>query len=331
MAIFFIIAISALLFAGGAKEGQAAEKMVTLKMGGIVPAEDLLSKAMVTISQKAKEKSGGSLNIQVFPAGQLGNATSQMEAVGLGSQDMFVDASAWMNQYVPDKLLINMFFMIPSETAYIKFLNSDLNKRFDEEFLKKTKIKIIANNFMRAPRQFASKKAFNTVAEFANTKIRVPDSKAFLESVAALGMKPTQIPLGETYLALTQGLVDATELSLDMLYSFKLHEATKNVIMTNHLYDSNVVMINDRLFQSLSSKQKEVLISVCKEVGEVYTKDVKNTLSGIVEKMKNENTNIVTSVDTATLKAMVEKACVKLENDGVWSKGLLAELSKIIQ
>lgn len=71
------------------------DKAVTLKVGGIQTTEDPSTQALYMLAEKAGELSGGSLTVEVYPASQLGNATAQIEAVSMGSQDMFVDAGWW--------------------------------------------------------------------------------------------------------------------------------------------------------------------------------------------------------------------------------------------
>ncbi len=68
------------------------DKSFDITAGGIQAAEDTVTLAMQKMADEVKEKSGGTITITVSPAAQLGDATSQMEAVSLGTQEMFVDA-----------------------------------------------------------------------------------------------------------------------------------------------------------------------------------------------------------------------------------------------
>ncbi|MCR2023629.1 TRAP transporter substrate-binding protein DctP, partial [Blautia pseudococcoides] len=57
------------------------DKSFDITAGGIQAAEDTVTLAMQKMADEVKEKSGGTITISVSPAAQLGDATSQMEAV----------------------------------------------------------------------------------------------------------------------------------------------------------------------------------------------------------------------------------------------------------
>jgi len=304
------------------------EKKVALKCGGIQSADDLSTQAMEKMGELVKEKTGGTIEIQVFPAGQLGNATSQVEAVSIGSQDMFVDAASFMATFVPDKLAESMFFMFESEEHYRKYLDSDLNRELEKQFEDKQGVKVIANNWLRVPRSISSKKPINSVDDMVGLKMRVPDIKAYLESAQALGAKPTQIAWGETYLALQQGVVDACESPMDSMYTMKFYEPTKNIIVTEHIRDNMMVIINAAKFNSLSDKQKEALVAASKEAGDWYSAQVKEKENEFVELMKAEGTKF-TKIDTEPMKQKVAEAAKKLEKEGLWREGLFEAIQSL--
>ena len=81
--------------------------------------------------------------------------------------------------------------------------------------------RVIANNWLRAPRVMLSKEPINSIEDMKDLKMRVPEIETYLESAKALGAKPTQVPWGEVYIALTQGVVEACEGPLDSVYSMR--------------------------------------------------------------------------------------------------------------
>ncbi len=304
------------------------DKKVVLNCGGIQSAEDVSTQAMQKMAEIVKEKTDGTVEIQIFPAGQLGNATSQVEAVGLGSQDMFVDAGSFVATFVPDKIAETMFFVFENEEHYKKYLDSDLNKDLEEQFRQKQGIRIIANNWLRIPRSLSSMRKINSIDDLAGLKMRVPDIKSYLESSIAMGIKPTQIAWGETYLALKQGVVEACESPMDSMYTMKFYEPTKNIVMTEHLRDNIVVMINDKKLSALSEKQQEALIAASKEAGEWYSEKVQEKVTEYVELMKAEGTQFV-EIDTTAMQQKVAEAAKRLEEEGLWSKGLYDKIQAL--
>jgi TRAP-type transport system periplasmic protein len=317
-------------FAGGQQE-EGQEKSVKLVFGGIQSVEDTATKAMHKMAELAKEKSNGTIELQVNPASQLGNAIQQMEAVSIGSQDMFVDASGFLAQFTPDKNVETLFFTFSTEKHFKAYLESDLNAEMEEDFRTSKGIRIIANNWLRAPRVVASKEPIKGLESFNKLKMRVPEIRGYLESVKALAARPTQIAWGEVYLALMQGVVEACEGPQDSMYTMKFYEPTKNILISNHIRDNLVVMINDKTFNSLSENQQKALVDASVEAGKWYTEQVKSRVDEFFEIMKNEGTNIYT-LENSKLEEMQEvmrKAALKLEEQGMWSKGLYKAIQEL--
>ena len=306
------------------------EASFNLVLGGIQSAEDTATLAMQKMAELVSEKSGGTVNIEVYPASQLGDATTQIEAVGMGSQDMFVDAGGFQSTFVPDKNAESMFFVFRDEDHYRAFLSSDLNKTMEDQFLNETGARIIANNWVRVPRCVASKKPITSLADFAGLKMRAPDIKAYLNSISALGASPTQIAWGETYLALKQGVVDASEGPVDQLYTMNFYEATMNVTMTNHLRDDLVVTINDKLFQKMSTNQQQALINAATEAGDWYSATCKDAAEKNIKLMKDAGCAFH-EIDIEPLQEVILKKAQELENAGQWKTGLIAEIMAIGQ
>lgn len=304
----------------------AAEESYNLSIGGIQSAEDTATKAMRLMADKVKEKTGGAITLEVFPASQLGDATTQIEAVGMGSQDMFVDAGGFISAFVPDKDSESMFFLFDSEAHYRAFLESDVTKQIERDFLDQTGVRVIANNWVRVPRCTASKKPLNSLADFEGLKTRVPDIRAYLESLRALGASPTQVPWGETYLALKQGLVDAAEGPLDQLYTMNFHEAANNIILTNHLRDNLIVTINNGKFEGMSDAQRAALLEAAKEAGDWYSETCRKAAGTNARLMKEAGCNFI-EIDIAPLQAAVLKRAEELEKEGAWKAGIMQTIA----
>lgn len=310
------------------EETENTEEKIVLKMGGIQSVDDSSTKAMNKMADIVDKKTNGRVEIQVFPASQLGDAVSQMEAVQFGSIDFFVDAGGWVSKFVPDKGVESLFFVFGSEDHYRKFLSSDLNKELEGQFTQETGIKIVANNWLRAPRVIVSKKPVKQMSDLEGLKMRVPDILTYLESVQALGARPTQVPWGEVYLALNQGVVEAAEGPLDAVYTMKFYESANNITMTNHIRDDMVVMINNKKFNSLTKEQQDIIVAAANEAGDWYTQTVKDNTTKFIDEMKKAGVNFI-EVDKDPFIEKMVKTASQLENEDLWRKGLFEEIQQM--
>jgi len=301
-------------------------KTTVLKMGGVLPAEDAASKSMQKMADIVAQKTNGSLKIEVYPASQLGDAISQIEGVTMGSQDMFVDAGSWLAQYVPDKQVESLFFLFDDENHFKRYLDSDIYKSIEGQFLKKTGVRVIANNWIRVPRDYGSNKPLKTVDDLKGLKIRAPQIKGYIMSHQALGSSPTQIPWGETYLALSQKVVDACEGPIDILYASKIQEVCPYFLMTEHIRDNIVVLINEAKFQSLDKDQQQALMEAGRESGEAYSQSLHQRLAEVLEKLEKAGATITPVDDRKPFAEKVFSAAEELEAQGAWTKGLFQKI-----
>jgi tripartite ATP-independent transporter DctP family solute receptor len=304
----------------------SAAPRVNLVLGGIQPADDISTLTIQHYARLVAERSNGALTIQVHPASQLGDSTTQIEAVSMGAQDIMFDSGSWVATFVPAKNVEMMFFLFRDEDHYMKYLDSDIMKDFEQSFLKQQNIRILANKFVCLPRSTVSTKPIRTMAGFSGLKERVPDIRGYLESVAAMGASPVQVAWGETYLALQQGVVDAVEGPLDMIYTSRFYEAGKYVTMTEHQRNNLVIMINENKFKSLTPEQQKILVDVGKETVDWYRGQIAERAKKFVELMKAAGTEFI-EIDITPLRAAVRARALELEKKGAWPAGLFDKIS----
>ncbi len=73
--------------------GQAfAQKAITLSLGHIMAPETHQGVALDYFAKLVKEKTKGKIEVNIYPAQQLGNAMKMMEGVSMGTQDMVAES-----------------------------------------------------------------------------------------------------------------------------------------------------------------------------------------------------------------------------------------------
>jgi TRAP-type transport system periplasmic protein len=98
-----------------------------------------------------------------------------------------------------------------------------------------------------------------------NLRIRTPDITGWIKGWQSVGANVTAFPWGELYMAMKQGVVDAQENPLASIRSMKFYEVQKNIILTGHIVDYPMVMINEKKFQKMTPKQQEILVQAFEE------------------------------------------------------------------
>ncbi|NCB17959.1 MAG: C4-dicarboxylate ABC transporter substrate-binding protein, partial [Synergistales bacterium] len=88
----FSVVFLAVLLVAVASGAFAAE--FTLKLGHIADPQNPYAQGAVKFTELVKEKTGGAVEIQVFPSSQLGNQRDLIEGLTFGTVDMTLTSTA---------------------------------------------------------------------------------------------------------------------------------------------------------------------------------------------------------------------------------------------
>ena len=242
------IGMVASVFAQGSQE--VAEKTLEIKLGHVYDPSHPWNAGAVKASELAKELSNGRININVYPAGQLGTEPELLEQVLLGSLDASIAGAGQVGTLYSPFNVLEMPYTFRNNAHVLQFTKSDLGKKFGGRIVGASTYGI---------RQMTSSKLVRTPADLAGFKLRVPEQTVTMAYAKAMGANPTPIAFSEVYMALQQGVVDGQENPLSVINAQKFYEVQKYVILTSHVTNATFFVMNDALFSSLSAADQEIL------------------------------------------------------------------------
>jgi TRAP-type C4-dicarboxylate transport system substrate-binding protein len=80
--------------------------------------------------------------------------------------------------------------------------------------------------------------------------------------------------LGETYISLQQGVVDAQENPIPTIHVQKFYEVAKHISLTNHIYAPIPLSIEEKRWQSLSAADQAAVLKAAQEASVWHRKAV---------------------------------------------------------
>jgi tripartite ATP-independent transporter DctP family solute receptor len=304
-----------------------AAKKVTLTIGhgsAVSSVEDL---AVQELARVAKIKSRGKLDVQVFPAEQLGNFVSMMESVIMGSQDMVWGDLTWLGNVEKDYQILSMGYAFRSQEHLNKFLDSatgqDMKKR-----LEKKGILLVREHANQLPRVMVSKKPIRSLDDIQGLKMRVPGIPIFVKLWDKLGAKCTSVSWGEVYLALNQGVVDAMECGYEFIYPGKFYEVAKYVTLTNHVRGVRGLLMNPAKYKALPADQQKVIYEAAIAAEKLYNKKVMEAEVEHTKLLKAKGT-VINDINEQPFKLKIMPLVNQLEGEGFWTKGLYEKVQAI--
>lgn len=241
---------------------QAAKKV--LKLSSVLPDSHPTHKAMVFFADKVKEKTKGSVEVQVFPSSQLGEQRDALEGMKMGTLDMAMTNCGPLGQFVPSIDVLNLPFMFKNPQHQAKVLDgppgqqliADINKAgFVFLFWADAGSRSVINN----------KRPVNSPDDLKGLKIRVMNSKLMVDTLNAMGAIATPMGQGEVYSALQQGVLDGWENNPTTLYTLKLYEVSKYYSWTRHFSTPDVILMSRKVFDKLTPEEQKAMVEAGKE------------------------------------------------------------------
>lgn len=234
-----------------------------LKLGHIAEVSHPYAQGADHFAKLVAEKSGGDMEVQVFPSSQLGSQKDMTEGLIYGTIDMVLTGTADLGQFQPKMSLFDLPFLFKDREHAYKALDTvgmELGKDLEPRGLKllgymENGIRHLTNNVrpVKAP------------ADMAGLKIRVMSNKIYIETIKSLGGSPTPMAFGELYSAMQQGTVDGQENPSAHIYTKRFFEVQKYASLTAHAYAPEPVLISMITWSRLSDAQKAVIQEAAKE------------------------------------------------------------------
>jgi tripartite ATP-independent transporter DctP family solute receptor len=276
--------------------------------------------ALVKFAEIVKQQSGGKLEVQVFPNSQLGNALTQIQSVKTGGEEGFLDGVGWYGQLCGEYYVFGTAFALKDWNQCVRVMNGPIGQEMADKLLKTQGLKVINQAWYRLPRQLLTRKPVRTVADLSGVKIRVPEIASYLAAWKALGASPTPVAFSEVYLALQKGVID-------MIYTSKLYEGAKYLSITNHQYEPGSLVMNDKFFESLTPREQGIIISAANEAQAYNNQLTAANEKEILKKLEVEGVTVIT-VDRNQFAAKAKNVPARLEEEGMWRKGLFKEIEQ---
>lgn len=260
------IAISIMLLASAAvlsscqkKETVADDYKLVLRLSHVFNPAEQLAKSMDTVAARILERTGGAVEIQVFPQAQLPAYKEGVEQVVRGADFISVEDPSFIGDYVPDFKALYAPMMYRSFDEYVALTKRPIVQKMIAD-AEKQGIKILALDYIYGFRNLITKKVITTPADLSGQKIRVPASKSYIDTLSAMGALATPLPWGETLAAVKQGVVDGLEGSEFTNHGNKVYETgALNVANTRHILGTCGVYISTKVWDSIPAKYRTIV------------------------------------------------------------------------
>ena len=248
----------------------ASGSAVTLKLGFSTNEEDPRAKGAKQFAEEVAEKTGGAVEVQLYPSGQLGGDADLINSIALdsGTVDIIITDASNFATYDAKMGISALPFQFETFDDAWAFMDSDIEAAAEEGLLSQN-MRVLAHycNGFRCVTN--SKGPINSPADMNGLLIRTPENPVIMATMTALGANPGPLAFGELYTALQQKSFDAQENPAELIYNTKFYEVQDHVYLTQHIYTPYVVYMNLDIWNGLN-EQTQQLIQECMDEAVEY-------------------------------------------------------------
>lgn len=275
-----------------------------LRLGHIMGAKHQVHLTALKFAEGVKARTSGALEVQVFPAGQLGQEKEMFESMRLGSLEMGFIAGNAVENFEPSAGLFSLPYLFGSYQHVFQVQDGAVGQEIARRVLAKTGVRYLGYGNIGFRNTLTKSRIIRTPDDFRGLKLRVPPSPAFVAAFKLLGANPTPIPGGEMYTALQTGVVDGVEGTPDILEDFKMFEVAKHYTLTRHIYTDIPLVIADSAWKSLSPVEQKALQDAAIEAGSFERELVQKIEGETFTRIKKDKV-LIYEMDTAPLRTSV--------------------------
>ena len=249
-------------------------------------------------AEKLKEFSKGTMLIDQYPGGQLGQEPQVLQLMKSGDIEFCISSSANAATVSPQAGVMSLHFLFRSEDHLKKSLADPKVVQAVKDMIEQT----VQGGHVLALitlglRNMYSKKEVHRLEDMKGLKVRVQATATEDTMFPAYGAQTVHMPFGSVYTSLQTGVVDVAENGVNVYLVNKHYEVAPVLSMTEHEANNNFVWISDKLWKSLSEEQKKWVTMAADEVGRrqpALSLDLEHQSAA---KLKSMGVKVVSDVD----------------------------------
>ncbi len=204
------------------------------------------------------EKSGGRVQVSVYPYGTLGTSAQLTELVQGGAIQLAFASPGHLGSVVPESQIFSLHFLFPEEDAALRRLlerSAALHELLGAAYREKNLdlLAIVTEGWMA----WTGNRPLRTPADFGGFKMRTMVSPLLVEAYKAYGANPTPMPYAEVYGALQLNMIDGQVNPVFAIEEMSFYEVQQAMTFPRHLPFIATVVANPQFVATMAPDIRE--------------------------------------------------------------------------
>lgn len=268
---------------------------VTLKLATQHPVEHMAHKSAERIKARIEKETEGRVQVKIYPANQLGDASQIYEEVIRGSIDV---AHITVPDQFDSRLGVGFLPYIARDYDQVRkvlakgsFVDTEMGKMNDKLGVKF--FSYYGEGFIGVG-TVKPLQAVNKPGSEKGMMIRVPGLDVFKYGAEELGFRTSSLPYADTYSALQTGVVDGWLGGPPNLNYLGFRDVIKNFYQYNVNFEATQYVMNKKTFEGIADADRAVVEKAFTEEGQQSFLMAESEDQMYRKKLQEEGINVVT-------------------------------------
>ncbi|MEM8852111.1 MAG: TRAP transporter substrate-binding protein [Pseudomonadota bacterium] len=205
----------------------------------------------------------GAYDITIVTSGALGGEKEEAEAMRLGAITGALSTVASLTTWVLAGTVLDLPFVFEDEEHIVRALDGPVGESLKEAY-RSEGFEVPAFIIFGA-RHLIGQTPRTAPGTMEDVTMRVLQSDLHIALWRSLGANPTALPITEAYTALSNGVVDAMDMTMSGFEALRLYEVAPVLTETAHIWAVGVVYFDVNFWNGLSDEDKALFTRAARE------------------------------------------------------------------
>jgi len=209
--------------------------------------------------------SGGRIEVQVYPASQLGPIPREIEGVQLGTIQGYIGPVDFYVGLEPRYGVFSAPMLFRDEAHVAATIHDPDMQKIILDLAKPKRMVGIATLSIGVV-EYATKNPLMRLADFNGKKIRINGTALERAKMSKLGATGIAMPLSEVMPALSQGTIDGTISGMSVFVGFKMNNLVKVISVTNDTMLVSLAVVSQAWLDKLPPDMQKIVLDTAQAI-----------------------------------------------------------------
>jgi tripartite ATP-independent transporter DctP family solute receptor len=253
-----LVVIGCLVIAACSSDLAPPDGTIILRAAHSTNVDEPYHQGLLEMARIVRERSGGRVEIAIYPSMQLGGEKAMLEGLLLGAIDIVVTANGSVTNFVPGMGVLDLPFLFESRDHMYTVLDGDVGDELAKR-LEARGFQLLAFYEAGVRHIMTADQPVHSIDDIRGLKMRTMPVPAHIASFNAYGANAVAVDYSELYGGLQTGLVDGAEAANTNYSNKKFYEVAPYWAQLGWVMLTADLLMSGERFQSLPADVQTLL------------------------------------------------------------------------